>query len=163
MAVEHARASLLSRNILLGTYSGLFGLFLFLRRNERGDGRLKTRDLIMVGIATHKLSRTITRDKVTAGIRSPFARFKEPGDLGEVIDEPRGKGLQYEIGTLITCPFCFDQWAASFLIFGLALQPRLTRLALNIFTTRTIADFLQLAYESVRKQAEAPVGSAGAA
>jgi hypothetical protein len=37
--------------------------------------RLSARDLILVGVATHKVSRLIAKDKVTSFLRAPFTRY----------------------------------------------------------------------------------------
>src|SRR5215218_8373282 len=47
-------------------------------------------DLVMAGIATQKLSRLITKDKVTAFVRAPFTRFQEKPGYGEVEEAARG-------------------------------------------------------------------------
>ena len=53
-------------------------------------GRSRTRpgfgDVALLGIGTHKLSRLITKDFVTAPLRAPFTRRKENEGAGEVRD-----------------------------------------------------------------------------
>jgi len=45
-------------------------------------------------MATHKISRLITKDKVTAFVRAPFTRFQEAAGHGELEEEARGEGLR---------------------------------------------------------------------
>ena len=66
----------------------------------------------MLGIATHKLSRLITKDWVTSPFRAPFTKFKEADGVGEVTEEARGTGMQQAIGELVTCPWCVGPWVA---------------------------------------------------
>jgi Protein of unknown function (DUF1360) len=110
-------------------------------------------DTVTAGIATHKLSRLIAKDKVTSFLRAPFVRFKETSGHGEVSEEPRGKGLQLAIGELLGCPYCLGQWVAAAFGVGLVASPRLTRMIAFVYTAETIADFLQLAYLASEERA----------
>src|SRR4051812_17197281 len=49
--------------------------------------RIEPYDLAIVAIATHKLSRLITKDAITSPLRAPFARYVEPAGDGEVNEE----------------------------------------------------------------------------
>jgi len=63
-------------------------------------------DVAFLGVGTHKLSRLITKDFVTAPLRAPFTRRKENEGAGEVHDEPRGGAVSKTIGTLLTFLAC---------------------------------------------------------
>lgn len=110
-------------------------------------------DLLLAGIATHKASRLLTKDKVTSFIRAPFTRYQEPGGHGEVEEAPRGHGMQLAIGELLVCPYCLAQWIASGFSVGMVAAPRQTRFVASIFTVQTLADVLQLAYKAAEEQA----------
>jgi hypothetical protein len=105
-------------------------------------------DLVTTGVATHKLTRLIAKDKVTSFIRAPFVRYKEPAGHGEVSEEPRGTGLRYATGELLVCPYCLAQWVAGAFAVGYVGAPRMTRLIAFLYTAETLADFLQLAYKA---------------
>jgi hypothetical protein len=98
-------------------------------------------------VATHKVSRVIAKDRVTAPLRAPFTEFQEEGGPGEVEEKPRGSGLRRAIGELLVCPFCLGQWVATAALAGFAVAPRLTRFVCSIFAAVTISDFLQIAYK----------------
>ena len=141
----------------LAAYSGLvalhgvaFGAGLTAAARRRGGlpERLSAYDLVTTGIATHKLSRLITKDKVTGFIRAPFVRFQEATGHGEVSEEPRGAGLRLAIGELLVCPYCLAQWIASAFAIGHVGAPRFTRMIAFIYTVETVSDFLQLAYKA---------------
>jgi hypothetical protein len=135
--------------VLSGTFGvGLIASLIALERSGRLPERLETRDLLLAGIATHKLSRVITKDKVTSFLRAPFTRFQEPAGHGEVEEEPRGSGLQRAVGELLSCPYCVSQWLGAGFILGLSTAPRTTRVVAGIFTAETISDFLQVAYRA---------------
>jgi hypothetical protein len=137
--------------MLLAGYAALFGIPLLASRDRRLPSDLGARDLLLLGIATHKLSRIATRDWVTAPLRAPFTQFKENVGAGEVAEKSRGQGLQRALGDLLTCRWCFAPWVAGALMSGLALQPRKTRVIMGTFSAVAISDFLQFAYDAVRE------------
>jgi len=63
-------------------------------------------DLALLGIATHKLSRNVAKDRITGILRAPFVNYICGSGAGEVEEEPRGRGFQRGIGHLISCPYC---------------------------------------------------------
>jgi Protein of unknown function (DUF1360) len=140
--------------ILTGAYgTGLSGSLIALRvRRHQLPERLTTADLLLVGIATHKLSRLIAKDKVTSFVRAPFTRFQESSGQGEVEEEPCGHGMRLAVGELLVCPYCLSQWVATGLMFGLIGAPGLTRLLCSVSVAHTISDFLQIAYRAAEDQ-----------
>jgi Protein of unknown function (DUF1360) len=136
--------------ILTGTYgTALAGSLIALRARRRElPERLTTRDVLIIGVATHKLSRLIAKDKVASFIRAPFTRFQESSGHGEVEEEPCGHGLGLAVGELLVCPYCLAQWVATALTIGLVGAPRVTRLVGALFVAHTVSDFLQIAYRA---------------
>jgi hypothetical protein len=120
------------------------------RRGELPEG-YGLLDILLLGIATHKVSRLITKDKVTAFARAPFTRYQEPGGPGELEEAPRGEGLRYATGELLVCPYCVAQWVAGAFAAGMVGAPRLTRLLALVFTIHAISDFLQVAYKAAEE------------
>ena len=118
--------------------------------------RPATSDVVLISIATHKLSRLLAKDSVTSPLRAPFTRYTEPGGAGEVNEEVRDEGspVRHAVGELITCPFCLAVWVATGLTGGLVLAPRLTRLVATVLTATAASDFLQMAYSMVKEAAE---------
>ncbi len=112
-------------------------------------------DVALLAMATHKVSRTITKDAVTSPLRAPFTRYKDAGGPAEVMEEVRHKrGLRHSIGELVSCPFCMDVWIATGFTVGLVFAPRVTRLVATAFTAVTGADFLHLLYAKAQQAAE---------
>jgi hypothetical protein len=110
--------------------------------------RIATRDIVLSGIATHKLSRLISKDKITAFVRAPFTEYQEPGGAAEVEERPRGEGWRRTLGELLVCPYCLGMWISGGFNLGLVVAPRGTRLAASVLTGLTISDFLQIAYKA---------------
>jgi hypothetical protein len=121
-------------------------LALVLARGHELPERIGFGDLVLLGVATHKLSRLIAKDKVTSFVRAPFTRLQGPAGQGELSEEPRGEGLQLLLGELIVCPYCLGQWVAGVGVVSLLAAPRLTRLLASIFAVHAASDFLQLGY-----------------
>jgi hypothetical protein len=141
-------------SVLTGTFGLLFagGLLVGTRKGRELPERLSTRDLVLAGIATHKLSRLITKDKVTAFARAPFTRFQEKAGHGEVEEAARGRGLRYAIGELLVCPYCVGQWVVGAFTLGFTFAPRLTRLLTSMFAMYAIADTAQLGYKALEER-----------
>lgn len=139
---------------LVVIYNALVGAFL-LNRARSGKGfpeKISASDLLLAGVATHKVSRVIAKDRVTAPLRAPFTEFQEEGGPGEVEESPRGSGLRRAIGELLVCPFCLGQWVATAVLAGFAVVPRATRFVCSIFAAVTISDFLQILYKGTEEK-----------
>ena len=115
--------------------------------------RIETRDLVMMGLTTHKLSRIVSTTKIGSAFRSPFTRFQEPAGKGEVAEEPRGEGARYAVGELLLCPYCLGQWVSAGLAAGYMVDPTVVRFITAIYSAETISDFLQLAYRAAEERA----------
>jgi hypothetical protein len=124
------------------------------RRRARPLPDVSLRDVLLVGVATHKLSRRLSKDSATSPIRAPFTRYQGVSGPAELIEEPRGDGVRKAVGELVTCPFCLGQWVATSFVFGLALAPQATRMAASVFASLTLADFLQFGYAWAEQKAE---------
>ena len=137
--------------LLMGVYgSALAGYFAW-----RGGGgrrafpRMDAGDVALFGLATHKITRIIARDFVTAPVRAPFTRFENKERAGEVNEKSRGSGLRQAVGDLVSCTFCLGPWVGGALACLHAVRPRETRLVASIFALTTLSDFLHRSYEWV--------------
>ena len=144
----------------LGGYAVLVGVFTValsgilastVTKSEDEAPELNWSDLLLLGIATHKLSRIVTKDLVTSPFRAPFVKFKKSAGAGEVEEEARGEGIQEAVGDLITCPYCMAPWLASALVFGFQRAPRTTRVLSGIFCITAASDFLNQLYVKAKE------------
>jgi Protein of unknown function (DUF1360) len=134
------------------------GLLVAAERDRRLPDRLNLYDLALVTMATQRLARSLTKDRVTSVVRAPFTRRNGRGAAGEVEDAPRGHGLGLAVGQLLTCPFCVGEWIALGFVSGLLFAPRATRAAASVLAVTSAADLLQSAYVAV---APRPSGGEG--
>ena len=153
MATEPAeeRAPTGSYTALMTVYGALAGGFLvWTRLAGRELPRPTAGDLILGGVATHKASRLLARDKVTRPLRAPFTEPEGESDMPSELEEaPRGSGLRRAVGELVSCPYCLALWVAGAFLAGLTIAPRATRFAASLLGVVTIADFLHPAYRAV--------------
>jgi hypothetical protein len=132
--------------------AGFAALLLEAHRSGRLPERIDVGDLLLIGTAGHKLSRLLSKDKVTAFARAPFTEYQGQGGPGELEEKPRGRGLRRALGDLLVCPYCLGLWVVAGLHGGLLFAPRTTRLVASTFSALTISDFLQIAYKAAEEK-----------
>jgi hypothetical protein len=138
--------------VLEVAYLGVVGVLGFAaRRRRKALPELSPRDIALIGVATHRLSRTIAKDPVTSPLRMPFTRFDGTGGPAELHEEVVAEGVGHAIGELVTCPFCLAQWVATGFVAGMVFAPKATRLVAATFAGVALSDFLQYAYAGAQK------------
>ena len=150
-----ARRPPLGGYAVIGTvFNALFAAALLLarRRGRELPERVGAADLVTIGVASHKLSRLISKDKVTSPLRAPFTEFEESGGPSEFEESARGDGARKAVGELLVCPYCQGLWVVSAFSLGLVFAPRLTRFLAAVFSALTISDFLQIAYKAAEEK-----------
>jgi hypothetical protein len=128
--------------------AGLTGLAAATGR--RGPSRPAPADVVLISVATHKLSRLLAKEAVTSPLRAAMTRFEGAAGSSEVNEVPRATGSRHAAAELISCPFCLGVWVATGFCAGLVFAPRLTRLVATGLTAVAGSDFLQLAYDAAK-------------
>ena len=144
----------------LGTYAALTGTFIagfgtvlaVAEARKRLDREVGLTDIALIGIASHKLSRLVSKDEVAAFVRAPFVEVRVE-DEGRVEETPTGRGPRRALGRLLTCPSCVGQWAAAGFVAGHVWAPRTTRVVAAVFVADAVSDFLHVAYRSLKDRA----------
>ncbi|MFZ0917886.1 MAG: DUF1360 domain-containing protein [Candidatus Udaeobacter sp.] len=145
---------------LLAEYAALLGFYIasvavltgVAINQERFPKRFSLLDLALLGIATHKLSRIVAKDRITGILRAPFVDYIRSAGAGEVEEEPRGRGIQRGIGTLISCPYCMGPWSAAALAFGFVFAPRVARFFAGILASVAVSDVLHRVYSKMKEE-----------
>jgi hypothetical protein len=107
-------------------------------------------DLVVLGAATFKASRTIARDEVTSFIRDPFVE----GNAHEGGEEPVETGdMRQAIGELVTCSRCIGTWVAAGLACSQILAPRYGRLLTWTLAAAGINDVAQAGFSALTAKA----------
>jgi hypothetical protein len=140
------------------TFMSLFGMLvaavlaIAMRQGRPLPERVRPGEVLLVGTASHKLSRLLTKDKVTSPLRAPFTELEGKGGPAEVEESSRGTGFRKAIGELLICPYCLGLWVVAAFSAGLLFAPRATRFVASLFAALTISDFLQIAYKAAEEK-----------
>jgi hypothetical protein len=150
---QHERP-LAAYSLVTAAFGGVFAgsLLAARRRGHELPGAIETRDIVLWGLATHKLTRLISKDRVTSFLRAPFTEYQDRTGHGELEEKARGHGVRLALGELLVCPYCLGQWVVGGFAVGAVAAPRLTRLLAAMWTAEAIADAAQLAYETAERR-----------
>ncbi len=132
--------------VLFGTYVTLTAAGIATGIRRRGLRRATLAEGALLAVGAFRLTRLATKDKVTGFLRAPFTEWVEEGDGPEVNEAPRGDGLRHAVGELLTCPFCFTQWAATALGVAWLNAPEATRALNSLLAAASAADVMHVAW-----------------
>src|SRR3954471_6934046 len=125
-------------------YGALLGT---LAASARDREPIPARELVPLSAATFALSKLIVREKAETWIRRPFVE-EQPGEA-----RPRGRGLRYAIGELLTCTRCTGAWSALALV-GLRLHaPRTGRTVTTVLAASAGNDLFHASFSWLCAQA----------
>jgi hypothetical protein len=134
-------------------HSAMAGAVVAAKRTGRDlPQRVEPGDVLLIGTASYKLSRLVSKKKVTAFVRAPFTELEGKGGPAELEEKPRGTGLRRAVGELLVCPYCLGLWASGGFHAGLLLAPRSTRFSASVLTAMAVSDFLQIAYKAAEER-----------
>jgi hypothetical protein len=145
-AITRERAAYLT---LIGIFWGPF-LALLPRRGERRPLDLAPLDLTMLGLATYRLGRLASDDRITQPLRAPFTEVEPDETSAGENTVAEGTGARKALGELISCPTCAGTWAAAFLIYGLRIAPGPTRFFLVTMASTGLAELFDSLAENLR-------------
>jgi Protein of unknown function (DUF1360) len=120
-------------------WGALLGALLVAAR-DKGDEPVRATEVLPLGLATFALSKLVAKEKVDAWVREPFVEERVDGH------EPKGTGLRYAIGELITCTRCVGVWSALGLTALRVTRPREARVVNAVLGASAINDAAQAAF-----------------
>ena len=116
------------------TYASLLSAAAY---GSRRRAPLERSELVPVAAASFALAKLIGKEKVETWVRQPFLDEHADGR------QPKGQGMRYAIGELLTCTRCLGAWTALGLV-GLQLNaPEVGRTVTTVLATSAGNDFLQ--------------------
>jgi hypothetical protein len=155
MAEEGHRRLLVSYGLLIGVYgAGLGGLVCWAASRGRLPRQVPPRDVVLFGLATHKLTRIIGKDRIARPVRAPFVEFEKAPGSAAIEEKSRGRGLRRALGDLVRCEYCLAPWVAGGLFTTYAVQPRAARFVAALFGTVAVSDLLNQAYSAEKRLTE---------
>jgi hypothetical protein len=104
-------------------------------REERPGEGIALAELAVLGLATFAISKALVREKVTTWAREPFVAEDAHGQR-----RPRGSGMRFAVGELLTCTRCVGSWS-SLAVVGLRLKaPAAGRVATTVLAASAVSD-----------------------
>jgi len=117
--------------------------------SARGREPLRHGDLLPITAATFALSKLVAKEKVETWVRQPFVEEHSDGR------RPKGRGLRYAVGELVTCTRCLGAWSALGLVAVNVHAPRTGRTLTSVLAASAGNDFLQAGFAYLCAQSDA--------
>jgi hypothetical protein len=137
---------------IVGTFlAGLGAVSGFAAARDRPPQEVTAVDLALLGLATFKAARVVSRDKVTSFMREPVVE----GEAYDGEDEQpvQDGGMQQALGELVTCTRCVGTWLGAGLASLQILSPRTGRLMTSVLAAGALNDFLLAGFEALTSKA----------
>ena len=119
--------------LLSGTFSTLLALSAVA---ARGRDAIPAGEYVPLAAATFALSKLLVHEKVETWVRQPFVEETEDGR------KPKGRGLRFAVGELLTCTRCSGAWSALALVSLRSHRPELAKTVTTVLTVSAGNDFL---------------------
>jgi len=132
-------------------WSGLLATLLGATARQEGKDGPTPAELPVLGLATFALTKALAKEKVGVWAREPLV--EEHSDDGD--RQPRGRGLRYVLGELVTCPRCLGTWGSLGLVGLRVARPREGRIVAGVLATAAINDMLQSGFTLLCAKANA--------
>jgi hypothetical protein len=101
---------------------------------DHGEEPVRPVETIPLGVATFAMAKLISKEKIAAPERALFIDDEQ---------RPKGSGVRYAIGELVTCTRCTGLWCALGLTGLRVLRPRESRVVNTLLGASAMNDFLQ--------------------
>ncbi len=119
------------------TATFIIGTALLARATRDSDETIGPGEMLPMGAATFAASKALTREKVEVWVREPFV---EEGADARGARHPKGSGVRYAIGELLSCPRCTGMWVALGLVALRLRAPHFGRVATTLGALSAIND-----------------------
>ena len=119
--------------LLSGAFSSLLALTALGARNREA---IPANEYVPLATATFALSKLLVHEKVETWVRQPFVEETDDGK------RPKGRGLRYAVGELLTCTRCSGAWSALALVSLRTHSPELAKTVTTVLTVSAGNDFL---------------------
>jgi hypothetical protein len=118
----------------------LIGAGFLMQERETGITQISTFDLLVICIATYRMSRLVVYDRI-------FKLFRD------ILKSFQGTGLGDSLRTIVTCPWCAGVWLALFNAVIFLLVP-FGQLFIYVMAIAGVATFLQISINILALKAE---------
>jgi hypothetical protein len=121
-------------------YGALLGALVLGARERPGGWDGLRQEIPALGLATFALSKLVAKEKVESWVREPFVEETPHGR------QPKGTGLRYAVGELLTCTRCVGAWSSLGLVALRVTRPREAKVVTAVLATSALNDFLQTGF-----------------
>jgi len=129
---------------LSATYGTLLAALAYTTRHRAADAE---QELVPLVAATFALSKLIAKEKVETWVRAPFVQEGVEGR------PPKGTGMRYAIGELLTCTRCLGAWSALGLVGLRMASPDVGRTVTTVLAASAGNDVLQAGFTYLTERA----------
>jgi hypothetical protein len=112
-----------------------------LAARDKGDEPVRPAEIVPLGVATFALSKLIAKEKVDKWVREPFVDERPDGER-----RPKGSGMRYAVGELLTCTRCVGTWSALGLVALRVARPREARVVSAVLGASAVNDWAQTGF-----------------
>jgi hypothetical protein len=129
------------------TYGTLLGSLALAARRSRAVGRhapdepLRPGEIAPIGVAAFALSKLLAKEKVETWVRQPFVEEEPTGER-----TPKGDGMRYAVGELLSCTRCLGAWSSLGLVALRVTRPSESRVVTTVLAASAVNDFLQAGF-----------------
>jgi hypothetical protein len=120
-------------------WGALMGALLVAAR-DKGEEPVRAAETLPLGLATFALAKLVSKEKVDAWVREPFVEETPEGR------RPKGDGMRYVIGEMLTCTRCVGVWSALGLVALRVLRPREARVVTTVLGASALNDTAQAGF-----------------
>jgi hypothetical protein len=156
-ATDPAPVSATDYAALSAGWGALLGAVLVAVR-DKGDEPVRSTEVLPLGLAAFALSKLVAKEKVDAWVREPFVEERPDGER-----TPKGSGLRYAVGELLTCTRCVGTWSALGLVALRVTRPREARVVSAVLGASAVNDFAQSGFNWVCAKSNAAQSGASEA
>ena len=128
---------------------------LLVAARDKGEEPVRAAEIVPLGIATFALAKLVAKEKVDSWVREPFVEERPDGERA-----PKGRGLRYVMGELLTCTRCIGTWSALGLVALRVTRPREARVVNAVLGASAVNDFAQAGFNWVCAKSNAAQSSA---
>jgi len=111
-------------------------------------------DLVPLAAATFALAKLLGKEKVESWVRQPFVEETAQGK------QPKGTGLRYAVGELLTCTRCLGAWSGLGLVGLRTAAPGAGQTVTTVLAASAVNDFLQSGFSWACAKADSERGRA---
>jgi hypothetical protein len=149
------RASTTDYAALSAGWGALMGALLIAAR-DKGEEPVRAGEVLPLGLATFAVAKLVSKEKVDAWVREPFVEEHPDGRR-----EPKGTGLRYAMGELITCSRCVGVWSALGVTALRVTRPREARVVNMVLGASAVNDAAQAGFAWLTARANAATAAGG--